>query len=101
MPMLSYVHHLFNVEQCHASIYMLRWKEPPLQCPRRQSQEVDPWGHYHYRPGANALDATAARAPSMTSLPPCSTRASSRRRPGFSPPSGCTCRVRLDALPGN
>jgi transposase-like protein len=51
MPVLSYVHDLFNVDQCHASIHTLRWKARPLQCPRCQSQEVDPWGNYHYRPG--------------------------------------------------
>src|SRR5215813_1548170 len=51
MPVLSYLHHLFNVDQCHAYIHTLRWKERPLQCPRCQSQAVDPWGNYHYRPG--------------------------------------------------
>jgi transposase-like protein len=51
MPVLSYLHHLFNVDQCHAYIHTLRWKDRPLQCPRCQSQDVDPWGTYHYRPG--------------------------------------------------
>jgi hypothetical protein len=51
MPVLSYVHELFNVDQCHAYIHTLRWKDRPLQCPRCQSEEVDPWGNYHYRPG--------------------------------------------------
>ena len=51
MPVLSYVHHLFNVDQCHAYIHTLRWKDRPLQCPQCQSQDVDPWGTYHYRPG--------------------------------------------------
>ena len=51
MPVLAYVHHLFNVDQCHAYIHMLRWKGRPLQCSRCQSQDVDPWGQYHYRPG--------------------------------------------------
>jgi transposase-like protein len=51
MPVLSYVHELFNVDQCHAYIHTLRWKERPLQCPRCQSHDVDPWGTYHYRPG--------------------------------------------------
>ena len=51
MPVLSYVHQLFNVDQCHAYIHTLRWKDRPLQCPRCQSQAVDPWGNYHYRPG--------------------------------------------------
>ena len=51
MPVLSYVHELFNIDQCQASIHTLRWKDRPLQCPRRQSHDVDPWGTYHYRPG--------------------------------------------------
>src|SRR5215831_5753945 len=51
MPVLSYVHQLFNVDQWHASIHTLRWKARPRQCPRCQSQDVDPSGTYHYRPG--------------------------------------------------
>jgi transposase-like protein len=51
MPVLSYVHQLFNTEQCQAYIHTLRWKDRPLQCPRCQSQDIDPWGQYHYRPG--------------------------------------------------
>jgi hypothetical protein len=50
MPVLSYLHQLFNAEQCQAYIHTLRWKDRPLQCPRCQSQDVDPWGKYHYRP---------------------------------------------------
>jgi hypothetical protein len=41
MPVLSYVHHLFDVNQCHAYIHTLRWKDRSLQCPRCQSQDVD------------------------------------------------------------
>src|SRR2546428_13901429 len=51
MPVLAYLHHLCNVAQCHAYIPTLGWKERPLQCPRCQSQDVAPWGQYHYRPG--------------------------------------------------
>ena len=51
MPVLSYVHPLFKVEQCHAYLHTLRWQERPLQCPRCRSQDVAPWGTYHYRPG--------------------------------------------------
>ena len=51
MPVLSYVHELFNVAQCQAYIHTLRWKDRPLQCPRCLSHDVDPWGTYHYRPG--------------------------------------------------
>ena len=51
MPTLSYVHHLFSLEQCQAYIHTLRWKDRPLQCPRCQSHNVGPWGTYHYQPG--------------------------------------------------
>src|SRR3954471_4015248 len=51
MPVLSYLHHLFNVDQCHVYIHTLRWKDRLLQCPRCQSQDIDPWGTCHYRPG--------------------------------------------------
>jgi len=51
MPVLAYVHHLFNVDQCQVYIHTPRWKDRPLQCPRCQSHDVDPWGKYHYRPG--------------------------------------------------
>src|SRR2546426_5175138 len=51
MPVLSYLHQLFTVEPCQAYLHTLRWHERPLQCPRCQSQDVDPWGKYHYRPG--------------------------------------------------
>ena len=51
MPVLSYLHHLFNPERCQAYIHTLRWKDRPLQCPRCQSEDVDPWSNYHYRPG--------------------------------------------------
>ena len=33
MPMLSYVHQLFNADQCHAYIHTLRWKDRPLWYP--------------------------------------------------------------------
>jgi len=42
MPVLSYVHHLFNVDQCQVYIPMLRWQERPLPCPRYQSHDIDP-----------------------------------------------------------
>ena len=51
MLTLSHLHQLFSVETCHTYIHALRWKDRPLQCPRCQSQDVDPWGTYHYRPG--------------------------------------------------
>jgi transposase-like protein len=50
MSMLSYLHQLFNTDTCHAYLHTLRWKDRPLQCPRCQSQNIDPWGMYHYRP---------------------------------------------------
>jgi transposase len=51
MLTLSHLHQLFSLETCQTYIHALRWKDRPLQCPRCQSQEVDPWGNYHYRPG--------------------------------------------------
>ena len=51
MPVFSYLHQLFNVDQCQAYIHTLRWKDRPLQCPRCQSHNVGPWGTYHYQPG--------------------------------------------------
>jgi hypothetical protein len=30
MPVLSYLHELFNVDQCHAYLHTLRWKDRPL-----------------------------------------------------------------------
>ena len=49
MPVLSHLHQLFNADTCQAYIHTLRWQDRPLQCPRCQSQDVDPWGTYHYR----------------------------------------------------
>src|SRR5215467_6168156 len=51
MPILSYLHQLFNADTCNAYLHTLRWKERPLHCPRCQSHDVGPWGAYHYRPG--------------------------------------------------
>jgi len=51
MPVLSSLHQLFDTDTCVAYIHTLRRKDRPLQCPRCQSQDVDPWGQYHYRPG--------------------------------------------------
>ena len=51
MLTLSHLHQLFSVETCQTYIHALRWKDRPLQCPRCQSHDVDPWGMYHYRPG--------------------------------------------------
>ena len=85
MPTLSYVHHLFSLEQCQAYLHTLRWKDRPLQCPRCQSHNVGPWGRYHYQPGlqryrcqekackrtlmpSRAHSTTAASAPSPTGM---------------------------------
>src|SRR5262245_45666607 len=51
MPTRSYVHQLFSLAQCQASIQTLRWKDRSLQCPRCQSHHVGPWGTYHAQPG--------------------------------------------------
>jgi hypothetical protein len=55
MPVRSYVHQLFNAEQCQTYIHTLRWKDRPLQCPRCHSQDVDPWGTYHRVRASNQL----------------------------------------------
>ena len=51
MSTFSYVHQLFSTETCHTYLRTLRWKDRPFQCPHCHSQEVGPWGTYHYRPG--------------------------------------------------
>jgi transposase-like protein len=51
MPVLSYVHQLFNAEPCQAYIHTLRWKDRLLQCPRCQSHHIGRGGTYHYRLG--------------------------------------------------
>jgi transposase-like protein len=51
MPILSYLHQLFNVDTCNAYLHRLRWQGRPLPCPRCQSHDVGPWGAYPYRPG--------------------------------------------------
>jgi hypothetical protein len=70
MPVLSYVHQLFNADQCQAYIHTLRWQDRPLQCPRCQSHHVGPWRAYHAQPGLKRYRCKrrAASAPSMTSL---------------------------------
>jgi hypothetical protein len=99
MPVLSHLHHLFNAEQCQAYIHTLRWKDRPLQCPRCQSQDIDPWGTYTIAPDANATGVTAASAPSTTSPRPCSTGASGRCRTGFWRRFSSVCHVRRGVLP--
>jgi|SoiMethySBSTD1v2_1073268.scaffolds.fasta_scaffold62982_5 hypothetical protein len=55
MPVLSYIHQLFNAEHCQTYIHTLRWKERPLQCPRCQSQDVDSLGYLSLPPWVQAL----------------------------------------------
>ena len=40
MPALSYIHHLFDIEKCQASIHTLRGKDRSLHCPRCQSKDI-------------------------------------------------------------
>ena len=101
MSVLAYVHHLFNVDQCQASMHTLRWKDRPLQCPQCQSQESIPWGSTTTAPAANAPGVTAASAPSTTSPRPACTGARGRCRTGYSPPSCCAYRARRDGLLGS
>jgi hypothetical protein len=63
MPTLSYVHQLFSLAQCQAYIHTLRWQDRALQCPRCQSQDVDPWGTYHYRPGCQRSGCHGGKRP--------------------------------------
>ena len=77
MPVLSYVHHLFDVNRCHAYLHTLRWYDRPLQCPRCQSQDDDPWGTMTTL-AANAPGVTVASAPAMTSRTSSCIRASGR-----------------------
>ena len=63
MSTLSYVHQLFSPEQCQAYIHALRWRDRPLHCPRCQSQDVRPWGTYHYRPGLKRYWCPGCRRP--------------------------------------
>ena len=99
MPMFSYLHQLFNAEQCQAYIRTLRWKDRSLRCPRCHSQDVDPWGSTTIDPGANDTGVTAASTPSTTSLTPCSTGASGQSRTGFLPRFCCVSRARHAASP--
>lgn len=51
MPIISYLHELFNEEKCQAYIHKLRWQDRQLECPHCHSQNVSSWGKYHRRPG--------------------------------------------------
>jgi len=51
MSVLSYIHQLFNADQCHACIHTLRWKDHHSSVPGARVKDIDPWGKYHYRPG--------------------------------------------------
>ena len=66
MPILSYLHQLFNADTCHAYLHTLRWQDRPLQCPRCQRQNsvfgvITTTGR-----GSNATGSTAVGAPSTT-----------------------------------
>ncbi len=63
MPILSYLHQLFNADTCNAYLHTLRWKERPLHCPRCQSHDVGHWGAYHYRPGLQRYWCHSCRRP--------------------------------------
>jgi len=51
MPLRSAVHQRFSPEPGQVYIHALRWRDPPLSCPRGQSHDVSPWGMSHERPG--------------------------------------------------
>jgi transposase-like protein len=63
MSVLSYVHQLFNADPCHAYIQTLRWNDRLLQCPRCQSQDIDPWGNYPDRPGGKRYWCNGGKRP--------------------------------------
>jgi hypothetical protein len=68
MPVLSYIHQLFDAEHCQAYIHTLRWEDRPLQCPRCQSHDIDPWGTY---PGeCSRLEGTRERGSRTLILQP-------------------------------
>jgi len=51
MPILSYLYEFVDVHTCCAYIHRLRWKDRPLQCLRRWSHDIAPWGTSHYQTG--------------------------------------------------
>ena len=63
MPVLAYLHELFNADTCHTSLHTRRWKDRPLQCPRCQSHDIRPWGHDHYQPGLKRYWCHGCRRP--------------------------------------
>ena len=113
MSTLSYLPHLFTSDQCQAYIHTLRWKDRSLLCPRCQSQDVDPWGTSHYRPGWKRSWCNGGKRPfndltapllhrSKRSLPPwllatlllglaCSSRRIARELGGHGRPSSRGC----------
>jgi len=101
MPILSYLHQLFNADTCHAYIHTLQWKDRPLQCPRCRSHESILGASTTTDQGVNAPGATAACAPSTISPTPCCTRASGRCRTGFWRLFCCVSPVRRVVSPGS
>jgi hypothetical protein len=68
MSTLSYMHHLFNIDRCRDLHPYAAVERASTQCPRCQSQDVDPWGTYHYRPGCKRYWCNGLQsAPSTTS----------------------------------
>jgi transposase-like protein len=51
MPIISYLHELFNEQKCNEYIHQIRWQDRQLQCPRCQSNNIKPWGNYIGFPG--------------------------------------------------
>ena len=99
MAILSHLHQLFEVQTCYAYIHSLRWKDRPLQCPRCQSDDIDPWGNYHYRPGCKRYWCNGCDRTFNDLTNTMCTRANGRCHTGFWLPFCCACRVPLDVLP--
>ena len=100
MPVLSYVHQLFNAEQCQAYIHRLRWKDRPLHVLAARATTLAAGARTNIDLDANATGAIAASAPSTTSPLPCCTRPSGHCRTGYSRPFCSASPVRHGALPG-
>ena len=64
MPMLSYIHQLFDAEQCQTYIHTLRWKRAHSNVPGARARMSIPGGSTTTTLGASATGATAASGPS-------------------------------------
>src|SRR5215510_5677433 len=99
MPILVHVHQLFSAEQCHAYIYILRWKGRLLHCPRCHSHNVGPWGTYHYRPDLKRYRCKACRRTFNDLTQTLLAQSKQSLSHWILATFCCACRVRPGALP--